>query len=260
MIYESYARELGCENKEVDVFCTLFGSPQAMTISELAKALNVQRTVLHPYVRSLLSKTLIRCTKEPGVDRYELAQPDDIRLIVEKKKEEVAKLEFGFLQMEKVLKSMEAAKADTHAIVKEGDEVEPYMKVRVPIWNQSIDQIKTVYGGFQDKTFPQKFSEWIDWYWSHDSSKLVTLRLLTNRSVFEDRIMRKKKFAKRIIRYWKTDKEITYSIWLMGEYVAFVYTRRKPYRIIEIHDPFLASTLYIIFEYLWESVTAGKNS
>ena len=131
-------------------------------------------------------------------------------------------------------------------------EIEPYLRKRAKEWNESIMASDGVWWGFQDHTFVQAYGAWIDWFWRSAAPPTLSLKLLSNRSETE-RMMRKKGFERREIRFWKESKDFSATVWVNGEYLVMITTREHPYSLVEIHDTTLAANMRTLFKGIWKN-------
>jgi hypothetical protein len=84
------------------------------------------------------------------------------------------------------------------------------------------------------------------------------VKLLSNESNVEKK-MAVKKLNQREIRFWKKDADFTASLWVIGEYIVMIYTRERPFYLIEIHNSVLAHNTREVFKNLWKEIGGQKT-
>jgi hypothetical protein len=64
---------------------------------------------------------------------------------------------------------------------------------------------------------------------------------------------------RRIVRFWDRPEEFNATTWVVGEYILMIYTREKPFYLIEIYNAVLADNMRSLFKGLWEEVVVKKG-
>jgi len=250
----SLLTELGLNEKEALVYSTLLRTG-SLTISSLAEKSGIKRTTLYTVVEGMKQKDLILEDLSSIVQTYSACPIEVLKKNIQLERYVLQRKEALVLELDKVVEKEHLREPKTRKIVTVPQRnILPYLYERAEAWSESVESTSTDYVGFQDQLFAKKYAKWIDWYWKLPSSKNITLRMLSNQSVFEDTTMRKRRYDQRIIRYWKEGSEITASTWIAGEYVIITNLRDKPYSLIEIRDATIAESYRQIFEGMWKQI------
>lgn len=251
MINELLAK-IGLNDKEIQVYLTVLQQGK-ISPAALSKVVGLNRTTVYSVAKELVSKGLI--SEDLGSPTISLiAKPlEELETMVAKEEREVhAKKELAkraIHELQSVVKTQQFALPKI-VFVPEA-EIEAHLYKQTPMWDKSILKYDGVWWGFQDETFVQNYEKWIDWYWETESREKTSLRLLSN-EVAEQ--IKKKKFAKRQIKFWDQSKNFTASTWIMGDYVTMIVTNQKPHYLVEIHDAVLAHNLREVFKGIWNTM------
>lgn len=255
MSVSSLLVHLGFNEKESIVYSDLVKHSPS-TISEISKRSGIKRTTLYTIVESMKQKGWIIEELSSNILTYSASSIDVLKKTLIAERYELQRKEALVHELEeKIQEEALSVESKERKIVSISHRhILSYLYERAEIWNKSTVATRTEFVGFQDQVFAKKFSKWIDWYWKLPSSKDITLRMLSNQSVFEDTTMRKRRYNQRIIRYWKEGEEISASTWIAGDYVIITNFRDKPYSLIEIKDPTIAESYRQIFEGMWRQI------
>jgi hypothetical protein len=79
-------------------------------------------------------------------------------------------------------------------------------------------------------------------------------RLFTNKKLSEVELSKKHTSTRRQIKYWEQAKEFTATHTVIGDYVLFVVTAKRPHYMIETHDAVMAENLRQMFKGMWDEV------
>jgi len=246
--------KIGLNDKEVQVYLTVLQHGK-ITPAALSKVVGINRTTVYSTAKELVAKGLI--TEDlAGPTKSLIARPlEDLELFVEneeravRKKKELAKR--AIMELQSVVKTQQFALPKIVFIPEA--ELEAYLYKQTPTWFESINKRDGIYWGFQDQTFVANYEKWIDWTWEHAEPQFKELRLISNEVAEE---IKKKKFAKRNIRFWDQSKNFTATTWINGDYVIMIVTNQHPHYLVEIHDAVLAHNMREVFKGIW--ATMGK--
>jgi sugar-specific transcriptional regulator TrmB len=140
-------------------------------------------------------------------------------------------------------------------VFKAQEEVEAHLYEQTPKWDESILKYDGTWWGFQDHTFVQHYEKWIDWYWEKGGNKNTSLKLISN-EVAEQ--IKKKKFERRQISFWKESHNFKTTTWILGDYVVMIVTNQRPHYLVEIHDATLAHDQREVFKGIWKTQIENK--
>ena len=164
-----------------------------------------------------------------------------------KEKEELVKQAIGELQMVSSEKSYPVPKI---RFIEEND-LEKFLFDNLAKWQKEVVASDGHWRGFQDHTFVENFSSWIEKSWKTKESqhKNYLPQIFTNDSAVE-RKLKGKYQPKRQIKFL-ADASFTATTWVCGNYLVMIHTRQKPNYIIEIYDEMMAHNMREIFKKLW---------
>ncbi len=255
-MYKQLLKELGLGEKEVLVFEAILRAG-SITAAEVASLTGIKRTTVYAVGKDLVRFGLVGEDIAAKKHTYVRLSPESLRAFLSPYERELRQKE---AQVERLITELGQELKNAEIIVPKvqfihQDQLENYLKVRTPVWNDSIHETNTEYVGFLDYTFTEIYHEWIGWYWKQASTKKVNLRLLTNESDFEKNVMKTKFDARRNIHFWHGVDEITYNTWINGDYTILINTRKRPFYLIEIHDENFARSQRQVFEAVWKVAT-----
>lgn len=250
---ETLLISLGLGQKEVNLYKAVAKAEQ-LTPAELAKAIGIKRTTAYGMARGLVERGLFveDVARRPRV--FMLAGPEEIQATLQAERKRSTERE---LILEKLSESVSRAQAErTYPVprikfIEEG-KLENHLYSGSPVWWESMEKRREMtWWGFQDASFVERFSTWIDWQWEH-TPETIDLKLLTNLSTAERGISGK--YPRRNTKFWGEANNFISSTWVMGDYVVMVNTRQKPFYLIEIQSETLAHDQREVFRNLWDIV------
>lgn len=245
-------QQLGFGNKEIALYLAVLQQGK-VTASNVAKLTKINRTTVYSTAKELIEKGVI--TEDiGGTTTYLVARPpqDLMQLVVKQEREVQEKkktIEKAVLELRTL--AGEAKYSIPKIVFISEDKLEDYLYKQTPVWNKSMVDTKSMYWGFQDASFVKHYEKWIDWYWEKSGVPQVDLRLLSNESA---EVIKRKKFPRRLIKFWKGGTDFTATTWIMGDYVAMIITSQRPHYLVEIHDTVLAHNMRELFKGIWGEI------
>jgi predicted transcriptional regulator len=244
---------LGLSQKEIKVYKAVLKAP-SITPALLAKRADIKRTTAYAVTRGLVEKGFLveDSTKRPAV--FILADPSDIEEVIERNRRLTADKEKVLKQFAAELSRTTASDIYTVPQIRfvEESRMEGFLNSRALVWDQSMLKADATCWGFFDPTYIEAFPKVIDKYWKL-APKAINLKMLTNSSGAGAEKQLTRKYPRRTVKVW--DKaQFNAAIWIMGNYVLTVQTRRHPFYATEIHDAMLAHDLREVFKNLWALV------
>lgn len=251
MIQETL-KQLGFSEKEIDIYLIILQQGK-IAPADIAKLTKINRSTVYDVADELLAKGVI--TQDLGSSiRYFVARPpEDLVQIIEREEKDVAqKRKLISLAVDEL---SHLAKNKRYSVPKiqffSEDEIDNFLYRQTPVWNKSITENNDVWWGFQDVSFVQYYTSWLEWYWKNHSDTGV--KLLSN--AMQDKKIVEHGFHKnRIIEYWKDAKDFTATQWIIGEYVIMIITNQRPHYAIEIHDAVMAYNQRQVFKAIWQGL------
>ncbi len=255
---EDTLKQLGFNEKETSVYLAVLQHGKMAPV-DIAKLTRINRTTVYSTAKELVKKGVL-IEDLGGITRSFIAVPPEQFEQLIKKEEE--KLENKKLITMRAIRELGAYAQDAkYAVPKivfvEEQDIESHLYKQSPIWNQSIIERNSDWWGFQDSSFVEHYQKWIDWYWTEEpTSEKINLKLL---STVEAEKIKKKKFERRQIKFWKKAKDFSATTWIMGDYITSIVTNTKPHYLVEIHDQTLAHNMREVYTGLWEELFADKK-
>ncbi len=246
-------KTLGFGDKEISVYLTLLQHGK-LTPASLSKITKLNRTTVYSTAKELVSKGVI--AEDLGnKSLFLVAKPPRDLEILAQKEEKI--LQDKKTVIKNAVEELQAiTKATQYTIPKivfvAQDELESHLHKRTPAWDESILKYDGCWWGFQDDTFVKNYEKWIDWYWETGSNPSTSLKLLSNETAEK---IKKKKFGRRQIQFWKESHNFTATTWILGDFVVMIVTNQKPHYLVEIHDTALAQNLREVFKGIWKSLS-----
>lgn len=250
---ETRLAQLGFSEKEIAVYLTVLKRGKVLP-AEVATITQLNRSTVYSVANELKQRGVLR-EDLGGPIRYLLAlPPEELMQLVSR--EEVALQKKRQLVQDTIQDLQSVVASSTYSPPKitfiTQAELRSYLQKRTLTWNASLAALDNRWWGFQDHTFVDAYSDWIDWYWTNPPKDLHTI-LLSNRSDTE-RAMKKRNYADREILFWKEAGQFTSTVWVAGEYLILVFTREEPHYLVEIHDAVLAANMREVFKGIWKTL------
>jgi predicted DNA-binding transcriptional regulator len=255
---ESKLKELGFQDKEIAIYLELMRRGKA-TPASISKATGINRATVYSVSAALAEKGVIS-EDLAGKSSYLVAKPPEALMEVANRLKREAVTKEGLVR-EALTELADVALGTKYSVPKvrfiEDSEIADYLYSQTPAWNASL--IKTepakIWWGFQDHTFVENYEPWIHWYWGN-ADPSIQVRLLSNESDIEAKMSATPGpgLERRIVRFWDRPEEFNATTWVVGEYIIMIYTREKPFYLIEIYNAVLADNMRSLFKGLWEEV------
>lgn len=244
---------LGLSAKETKLFKAVLKGRE-LSPAQLAKAVGIKRTTCYSLARGLVEKGFLieHAAKRPRT--FSLSQAADLERTLHEERKRLTERE---KTMKRFTDELSRATAeDSYPVpqlrfVEEG-KLEHFLNSQSFKWDESMLKADGTCWGFFDPSYLEVFPKVVERYWKK-TPKAIMLKMLSNGSgaALEKKMGRK--YPRRHIKVW--DKaNFDSAIWVMGEYVLIVNTRRRPFYCTEIHDATLANDLREVFKNLWPLV------
>ncbi len=249
---EALLSSLGITEKEIRIYNHVLRSPK-LSPSQLAKAAGIKRTTVYSLARGLVEKGFLveNTLKRPRT--FTVATPNDLEHVLSEERKVLFSKEKLIKRLAQELKQFNPAEGHLLPVIRfiESGRMKQFINLSVKHWNESMIRYDRTYWGFQDQTFAKEFPDAIDLYWRR-APKDIVLKLLSNISLAEFKL--KGKYPRRQIKVWNKATNFVSTIWVMGDYVVVVNTRRHPFYLLEIQDATIAHDLREVFKNLWPLV------
>ncbi|HEY4506025.1 MAG TPA: helix-turn-helix domain-containing protein [Candidatus Paceibacterota bacterium] len=244
--------KIGFTKKEAEIYIALLRRGKA-TPARLAKDTGINRATVYASCGALCERGVIAQDLGGRTLYYSAYPPEDLLRIVDKEKKEIFEKERDIRAVISDLSSLPIGTRYSIPKIKFIEELnfEDYLYKQAKEWYKSAQKIDKIWWGFQDHTFVEKYEKWISWLWDHTPTD-VSARLITNQSLVEEKV--KGKFERRLIKFWNRTGKFTATVWVVGEYTVMLYTKERPYYLVEIRDSMISHNLREVFKNLWDEI------
>jgi DNA-binding MarR family transcriptional regulator len=246
---DSLLQTLGLNEKEIRLYSAVLNVKQ-ITPAALAKAVGIKRTTTYSMVRGLIEKGLLLedNTRRPRVFRVAGRAEINIAINIEKRRSE----ERQSILAELGEKASQKVSEDTYPVPQirfvEEEKISQFLNQRIVDWNKSMDEIDSVFWGYQDPTFLERYESWIGKYWEY-APKHFEVKLLTNLAPSEKKVSGK--YDRRYTKFWGEATNFLSTTWVIGDYIVMINTRQHPFYLVEIHNKLMAHDQREVFKNLW---------
>jgi len=246
---------LGLKPKEVAVYNAVLKAGKASPVV-LGKLAGIQRTTAYSIAKGLAEKGFLTedSTRRPRT--FSLSSPEEVLGLIEREKQLVAERETTLKAFANELSKISSSTVYPVPTVRfiEDQKIAGFLREQTPIWNTSaLSANEPTWWGFQDHTFVENYSEWLEWFWTTTSDD-IDLKLLSNRTESEVKFAQTIKAERRKIKYWGEATDFLSTTWIVGDYLVMINTRTKPFYAVEIHDKLMAHDQREVFKNLWPLV------
>ncbi len=248
--------QLGLSEKETVLYTALLKHGRS-TPTALSKLTKINRATVYHTAKGLISRGLIAEDIAGSVIHFIPLSPTNLEKIIDDSRRDLTDKEKLVTQAIADLSLFVSDEKYTVPKVRfvEEQNLEKFLYDNAARWNIELLKYDGTWWGFQDHSLVENFEEWILWVGKTKEykDKRIQAKLLSNDSVVEKKIEAKIPKSKRNTRFIK-DMNFTSTIWIVGDYVVMVSTRKHPFSLIEIHDVSLAHNMRETFKKMWSLV------
>jgi predicted transcriptional regulator len=242
--------KLGFSEGEITLYKAVLKNGEASP-AELAKWTGIKRTTCYSMARGLCEKGFLYedTTKRPK--KFTVVVAGEIRSIGEHERKLAKERESLLSQFAEDLSQHVAKNTYPVPAIRfiEEAKIQETLYKRTPVWVESLMKGDQHWWGFQDHAFVDQELEWIRWFWKQ-VPKEMTLKLLSNESDTDKKLA--SRYKQRFIKVVPGATDFLSTIWVMGDYVFFLYSRETPMHAVEIKSALMAHDLRTIFKKMWD--------
>ena len=250
---ERLLASVGLNTKEIKIYKVVLKAGEIRP-ALLAKAVGIKRTTCYHIAQGLAEKGLLVENSSKRPRTFSLAQPNDIEGTIEDERRRLAIREKTLKRFTSELSR--ATAEDSYPVPQirfvEEQRIEQFLNSQSFKWDESMLKADGICWGFFDPTYVQEFPHVIDKYWKK-THKAIHLKMLSNSSGAHLEAKMARKYPRRSIKIWNK-ANFDSAIWIMGDYLLMLNTRRHPFYAVEIQDATLAHDLREVFKNLWSLV------
>ncbi len=258
---EEKLSKIGFTSKEIKIYLLIFERRRILP-AQISKETGINRATVYSVASSLLEKGLVTEDLAANNRKYLVAKPAEFLVkYIDKEKRRIddsLKIAEEITLEMKEMNRNPFQKLPKIRFIPE-NQIRDFLYEQTPYWEASMEKTQDfTYWGFQDIDFPERFAEWINWYWSRADIRF-NLKLISADSTNKTFQELKKRHIRRLLEPWEAKPEFTTTLWVHGEYIVILVLQQKPNYVIEIHDALLAQNLREVFRGIWSRDIAPKN-
>jgi len=243
--------QLGLNNKEATIYLELLKRGKALPAS-ISLSTGINRATVYSVAKNLIKKGII-ASDFGGKSQYLTAiPPENLTSLLSVDRKSLLEKE---VLIKKAIEEISALPINTQYAVPSirfvvEEDMSEYLYKQTEKWNKSMAVDEMGCWGFQDHTFADHFEKWIDDWALLPSSRGLHVNLWSNLSLVEKK-METKQYKERRIKCWTNGENYTSTFWIAGDYIVMIYTRERPFYLIEIYNAVMAHNLREVFKGLW---------
>lgn len=244
-------KELGFSDKEVKVYLCLAELGKA-NVHQISKRTGISRTTVYPVLSRLTEKGLISEEPRKGVAYFVAHPPENLWGLIHREEQELKARQKLISEVVNLVTPHFRSK--NYSVPKlqffEGDaNIRSMLDSHLTPWFDSMRKYDNTLWGYQDHTFTEQYSDWLQRYWSNkDPSHQICL--FSNKSRIEMKL--KSIVENREIRALPKDYQLNSTVWISGDYITMIMTRQRPHYAFQILDPVFAANLKLFVKLLWD--------
>lgn len=254
-------KSLGLNEKEVKTYLILLKNGRTKP-ADLAKMAKLNRATLYNVAKSLVAKGLAADDLSGKTLYFSPLPASALEGMLEQAKREV---EVKEELVKKAVSELSLISADKNYPVPkirfvEEDNLEKFLFDNITKWQREVIMADGVWRGFQDHSFVENKQEWIKATWKTKQCRVDKYKsqIISNISEVEKKLKGKYSKIKRDVRFLG-GLDFTATVWVCGDYLVMIHTRRHPFYLFEIHDKALAHNMREVFKKLWELASESEK-
>ncbi|MFH0969384.1 MAG: helix-turn-helix domain-containing protein [Patescibacteria group bacterium] len=248
-------KKLGFNEKEIDIYLEVLKLGRA-TPARISKNTGIHRTTIYSAYKGLVKKGVLAEDLESKYVYLIALPPDSLHAILEQRKkrlrEEENLINQVLVEISNLPTNIQYAMPKIRFV--EELDLEDFLYKRTDEWNKSIKQYDNTWWGFQDHTFIDHYKKWTLDYWKKfESSQNILEKVIGNQSEVEKQVADKLISGREVV-FWNKDADFSSSFWIGGDYIIMIYTKNRPFYLIEIYNPVMTHNLREVFKQIWKSL------
>lgn len=247
---EKTLEKLGFGEKETVLYLEILRRGK-VTPAALAKITGINRATVYAVAKDLLEKGVITEDLAQRSLYYVALPTEELQTLIEKQEEQTKKTR---KLVYNAIDELARIPLNTQYFIPkirfvEDENVRDHLYRQFHTWFSESQKYDATWWGFQDETFVEHFTDWVEWVWQEKPTG-HTMKVFGNTSPTEEQLKAKTP-PHRILKMWTGVSDFTATTWIIGEYIVMIYTRERPFYLIEIHNPVLAENMRKIFKGIW---------
>lgn len=217
---------------------------------QLSFSTSIPRTTVYSSLKKLSEKSLIQQEISDGKLFYNVSSPEEIESLINQEEREFEKSVKDLKTIQKIFaeqKLLQQYVMPRFRFIRD-EEMSDFLFDNIKKWS-SFRGRTLDWWGYQDPSFAENYSSWINAFWKQAPEDLK-LCFLTKKSAVEEAFMATNRYPNRKIIF-SNDFSMDSSLWIIGHFVFFLYTQKKPHYGIFIESSSIAESLRGAFKKLW---------
>jgi sugar-specific transcriptional regulator TrmB len=246
---EELFRKLDFNDNEREVYLAILRAGK-IAANQVAKETSINRTTVYSIAKKLESMGIIALDYGQKISYLVAVPPEQLVGIFEREERLLAEKKLAAQKLAKELSSLASEKHYSVPRIRfiEENDLEEYLFVAYPRWEESARDSENVWRGFQDDSFTTYYEKWIDWIWKR-GARNFDVEFFINEASIEKQLSRR--YSGRKLKALPNHISFDSSFWTTGEYLIMAQTRVRPHYLVEIHDSVLARNQRELFKGLW---------
>jgi predicted transcriptional regulator len=246
---EELFRKLGINDNEREVYLSVLRAGK-ISPNQVAREAEINRTTVYSIAKKLDKMGIIAIDLGQKTCYLVAVPPEKLVAILEKEEKKIAEKKQAAVRLAKDLSSMTSGRHYSVPRIRfvEENDLEEYLYVAYPRWEESAINGDKVWRGFQDDSFTSGYEKWISWIWARPR-KDFHVEFFFNEAQIEERLAQA--HSQRKMKVLPNHISFDSSFWTTGDYLIMAQTRVRPHYLVEIHDTVLARNQRELFKGLW---------
>jgi predicted transcriptional regulator len=246
---EELFRKLGINDNEREVYLSVLRAGK-IAVNQVARETSINRTTVYSIAKKLESMGIVAIDYGQKISYLVAVPTSQLVGIFEREEKKLAEKKQIAIKLADELSSLASERHYSVPRIKfvEENDLEEYLYVAYPRWEESAKGKENVWRGFQDDSFTTYYEKWINWIWKR-SRRDFDVEFFINESNIEKQLTRK--YGGRKMKILPNHISFDSSFWTTGEYLIMAQTRVRPHYLVEIHDEVLARNQRELFKGLW---------
>ncbi|MDD2941752.1 MAG: helix-turn-helix domain-containing protein [bacterium] len=248
-----YFHRLGFHENETHVYLALLEVGEA-TARDLCRSTSIARTTVYSILSGLVEKGLVSTNVSGTVTRYVASGPAALPQLMEREQVEASGRVAISKQLGALLEPYFASfnlQVPKLSFFNSEANVRQMLVERLPDWEEAMKAADGVLWGYQDYSFVEHYSEWLEYHWKRkdDYYPEMKIQLFSNIVGPEEKLTGR--VLNRTIRQLPTGFRFSSTLWIMGDRIVTIRTDKRPHYAFQISDDAFAANLREVFRLLW---------
>lgn len=246
---EELFRKLDINDNEREVYLAVLRAGK-IAANQVSRETSINRTTVYSIAKKLEAMGIIAVDYGQKISYLVAVPPDRLVSLLDREEKKLAEKRQAAIRLARELSSLGGEKRYSVPRIRfvEENDLEEYLYVAYPRWEESANGKENVWRGFQDDSFTTHYRKWISWIWKR-AARNFEVEFFMNETAIEKQLGRK--YPGRKMKILPNHISFDSSFWTTGEYLIMAQTRARPHYLVEINDALLARNQRELFKGLW---------